>query len=301
MSILRGIVLFCRNIQSPFMYAILQHLRLPFSLLLLPVFLFAVFDAGIRQANAIDVLWILGLVLHLLVYPSSNAYNSLEDQDVGSIGLVKVPMKVPQSIEWISAVMDVLAVVIAGIFLPVLSTLGLTLYILFSRLYSWRRVRLKKFPLIGFMVVFIFQGACIFIITQLSVGVPVNWAMAMVSSCLIGAIYPLSQIYQHEQDRADGVETMSMKLGYRGTFVLSGTLFVIGAVGFTLFYWQIFPMAVYVFHVCLFASVVYFLFWAYKVWHSTLEANYRQTMLMNLVASAGMNICFIALNLILHQ
>lgn len=283
------------------MYAIFQHLRLPFSLLLLPVFLFAVFDAGIRQPNAIHVLWILGLILHLLVYPSSNAYNSLEDQDTGSIGLVKVPVQVPQSIEWVTAVMDVLAVTIAGIFLPVLSTLGLTLYILFSRLYSWRRVRLKKFPIIGFMVVFIFQGACIFIITQLSVGVPVNWAMAMVSSCLIGAIYPLSQIYQHEQDRADGVETMSMKLGYRGTFVLSGILFAMGAVGFTVFYWSIFPIAVYLFHACLFASVVYFLFWAYKVWLNTSEANYRQTMIMNLVASAGMNICFIGLNLIPHQ
>lgn len=283
------------------MFAILQHLRLPFSLLLLPVFLFAVFDAGLRHAISTEQLWILGLILHLLVYPSSNAYNSLEDQDEGSIGLVKVPMKVPQSIEWMSAVMDVLAIAIAGVFLPAFSTLGLTLYILFSRLYSWRRVRLKKWPITGFMVVFIFQGACIFLITQRCAGVPVNWAMAMVSSCLIGAIYPLSQIYQHEQDRADGVETMSMKLGYRGTFMLSATLFATGALGFTLFYWQIFATAVYVFHACLLASVVYFLFWAYKVWHNTLEANYRQTMMMNLVASAGMNICFIVLNLIPNQ
>ncbi|HMP29967.1 MAG TPA: prenyltransferase, partial [Saprospiraceae bacterium] len=63
---------------------IIIHLRFPFSVLLLPVFLLAV--SQIKNLDALNF-GIVFFVLHLLVYPSSNGFNSLMDRDTGSIGM----------------------------------------------------------------------------------------------------------------------------------------------------------------------------------------------------------------------
>jgi hypothetical protein len=56
----------------------------------------------------------------------------------------------------------------------------------------------------------------------------------------IGSVYPLTQIYQHEADKRDGVTSISYKLGYNGTFVFSGILFSIATV---LLYYLFLPEA----------------------------------------------------------
>lgn len=57
------------------------HLRIPFSLFLMPVFLFAT-----SQAESINFReWFLAFVaIHLFLYPASNAYNSYFDRDEGT-------------------------------------------------------------------------------------------------------------------------------------------------------------------------------------------------------------------------
>ena len=40
-------------------------------------------------------------------------------------------------------------------------------------------------------------------------------------------MYPLTQIYQHQADADDGVTTISMKLGIRGTFYFSVVMYLI--------------------------------------------------------------------------
>jgi 1,4-dihydroxy-2-naphthoate octaprenyltransferase len=44
-------------------------------------------------------------------------------------------------------------------------------------------------------------------------------------SLLLGGFYPLTQIYQHDADRRDGVRTLSLVLGYRGSFVFTGIVY----------------------------------------------------------------------------
>src|ERR1700749_4702013 len=65
------------NIISWFDKSTIKHLRLHFSYHLMPVFLFA-----LSQSNGIN--WnhtiIAFLILHLLIYPSSNGYNSYQDK-----------------------------------------------------------------------------------------------------------------------------------------------------------------------------------------------------------------------------
>ena len=122
-----------------------------------------------------------------------------------------------------------------------------------SRAYSYRKVRLKKYPFIGFLTVFIFQGAFVYLmaftaITDFSVRIFTsgNIICMIVSSLFIGSIYPLTQIYQHEADKNDGVISISYKLGYAGTFIFSAALFSIATV-FLFYYFKLF---------CLFPKMV---------------------------------------------
>ncbi|MDP4290530.1 MAG: UbiA family prenyltransferase, partial [Bacteroidota bacterium] len=200
-----------------------KHLRLPFSFFLLPVFLFA-----LSQSNPVD--WnhtiIAFAILHLLIFPSSNGYNSYQDKDETSIGSMKHPPKVNKNLFYVTLEMDIAGVVTA-LFVSVYFSLLVLIFILVSRAYSYRKLRLKKYAVIGFLTVFIFQGAFVYLMTASAItNTPlaqfftVNNIICMsVASLFIGSIYPLTQIYQHEADKKDGVISISYKLGYIGTFV----------------------------------------------------------------------------------
>ena len=60
--------------------------------------------------------------------------------------------------------------------------------------------------------------------TFLDVNDTTIWVL-LACSLQIAGVYPLTQIYQHEQDLADGVTTISYKLGYKGTFIFSAIMF----------------------------------------------------------------------------
>ncbi|MCH5683884.1 UbiA family prenyltransferase [Niabella sp. W65] len=118
--------------------------------------------------------------------------------------------------------MDIIALILSY-WLGWMVLTGIGAYILASRLYSYRGVRLKRYPVTGYLTVIICQGALVYFIVSNSVSTGISWKEAwlpaMITSLLIGGTYPLTQVYQHQQDRADGVTTLSYKLGVRGTFV----------------------------------------------------------------------------------
>ena len=119
------------------------------------------------------------------------------------------------------------------------------------------------------------------------------------SSLLLGGFYPLTQIYQHDADRADGVRTLSMVLGYRGTFVFTFILY--GMAFLVLFYYFFSTLQFkefYVLATCMLPVIVYFLIWAVRVWRNPSQANFKNTMRMNLLASACTNAAFIAVLII---
>ena len=243
------------------------------------------------------------IILHLLVYPASNGYNSYMDRDTGSIGGIKNPLPPTKQLFYVTIIMDVSAIAIS-LLITLLFALGIFLYILASRAYSWRSIRLKKYPVIGYLTVIIFQGAITFFLAyhgsegNHTVNVPV---IAMIAaSLLIGGFYPLTQIYQHEDDMKDGVQTISYKLGYRGTFVFTGIIYVMA---FTMLAVQFFSNLEWdrflLLQIFMLPVLVYFFIWFSKVLKNTNEANFTNTMRMNLLASACTNAGFITL-LILH-
>ena len=129
------------------------------SVLLLPVYLFAISQLHnqVHWFKAIAAFFIL----HFFVYPSSNGYNSYMDRDDSPIGGLKKPLQPTRQLFVVSILMDVVAVVLS-LYIHVIFALGILFYILASRAYSYRRIRLKQYPIIGFLTVFIFQGAAVF-------------------------------------------------------------------------------------------------------------------------------------------
>src|ERR1035437_1613935 len=282
-----------------------KHLRLPFSFFLMPVFLFA-----LSQANTIN--WqttiLAFVILHLFIFPSSNGYNSYQDRDETSIGGLKYPPKVSENLFYATLLLDIMGVLCA-LFVSAYFSLFVLIFVLMSRAYSYRNVRLKKYPVIGFLTVFIFQGAFVYLmassaITDFSIDTffTLNNIICMsVASFFIGSIYPLTQIYQHEADKKDGVISISYKLGYIGTFIFSALLFSIATI-FLFYYFNLKhqQIALVLFSLIMIPVVTKLLIWFNKVRRDKSNANFENTMTMNLLTSTCMNLYFLLLILNNH-
>ncbi|MCB2222010.1 MAG: UbiA family prenyltransferase [Bacteroidetes bacterium] len=292
------------NFKSYFLdHSTIKHLRFPFSFFLLPVFMFAL-------SQAENIIWFDTLlaffILHILVFPSSNGYNSYQDKDESSIGGLKNPPAVTRNLFYTTLVFDLLALVIGLFISPIFSALIL-IFIIMSRSYSFRGLRFKKYPVLAFLIVFIFQGGFIFLISSLAItGKPLadhfnlsGILCMIISSLFIGSIYPLTQIYQHESDKNDGVISLSYLLGYSGTFIFSGILFTIGTILMAYYFWS----NTMIFAIGLFLPFIFVMGFRMTVWFNKVkqdirQANFHNTMSMNLVSSASMNIYFLLLVLI---
>jgi 1,4-dihydroxy-2-naphthoate octaprenyltransferase len=275
----------------------IQLLRFPFSFFLMPVYWFAL-------GQVVDKDWgkagLIFFILHGLVYPASNGYNSYMDRDTTPIGGLRAPMQPTRQLFLSTLGMDIIGLVL-GILISPWFTAGLAVYILASRAYSYRRIRLKKYPITGYLTVALCQGALIFFLVyhgshrDWTLDTPVPLPGMIASSLLVGGFYPLTQLYQHEADRKDGVRTISMLLGYKGSFIFTGLVY--GIAFATLAYYFFNTLQVkefYVLATCMLPVTVYFFMWAAKVWRDPGQASFVNTMRMNLLASICINAGFVA-------
>lgn len=274
----------------------LQLLRFPFSFFLMPIYWFS-----ISQVPSIDWGKAVGIfvILHLLVYPASNGYNSYMDRDESAIGGVEKPMQATRQLFYVTLLMEALAVLL-GLFIGLYFAAGILLYIFTSRAYSYRGIRLKQYPVLGFLTVVLFQGAFTFWLVYYGASDYFNsfvpWPAMLAASLLIGGFYPLTQIYQHDADKADGVTTISYVLGYKGTFIFTAIVYLLSAI--VLVYWFLFSFqtaALIVLQLFFIPTLVYFFYWARLVWKDTATANFTHTMWMNLIASVCTNLAFITI------
>jgi 1,4-dihydroxy-2-naphthoate octaprenyltransferase len=201
--------------------------------------------------------------------------------------------------------MDILAIIWMNQFFGWDKALWLLVYIVFSRLYSFRKIRLKQYPIIGYLTVVLNQGGLIFVLVSLvSSNIQFNEISPMLiiaAILLIGGFYPITQIYQHEQDKADGVTTISMLLGKRGTFVFCGLLYAISFSLLALYFNTIQSLySFFILQLFFIPVIVFFLFWAFQVWKDARNADYKRTMRMNWIASIASNGGFITLLILKH-
>lgn len=278
----------------------IAHLRFVFSLFLMPVYLFA-----FSQSLAIDPVkaLLVFLIWHLLAFPASNGYNSYFDKDEESIGLLDKPPVVDISLYYFSLLLEA-AGFLLGLLVSWEFAFAVLLYGIMSKLYSHPKTRLKKYPVISFITVFIFQGCFVYWTTYTAIsgsslltGLTGDMLIAgAICSCLIGASYPLTQVYQHGEDSRRGDITISILLGYKGSFIFSGALFGTGIL-LSFFYWQAHNMMdyFYFFLLCSAPVFVFFNYWFYKVGQSTTNANYKNAMLMNFISAGCMLLYFAVL------
>jgi 1,4-dihydroxy-2-naphthoate polyprenyltransferase len=274
----------------------IQLLRFHFSLFLLPVYLFALSQVkNVNWSHAVLVF----VILHILVYPSSNGYNSYMDKDTTPIGGLHNPMQPTRQLFYISVIMDIVAVALSFV-VSIYFSAGVFLYILASRAYSYRGIRLKKYPVLGYLVVVLFQGAETFFLTyhgcseEKTLHVPLLPMIA--ASLLIGGSYPLTQVYQHNEDLKDGVKTISYILGKKGTFLFAGFIFALATLTmFFTFYRQNNLDSFLIFLASMLPMVWFFVIWMRNVWRDETKANFKNSFLMNLLASLSTTICFLIL------
>jgi 1,4-dihydroxy-2-naphthoate octaprenyltransferase len=221
------------------------------------------------------------------------------DRDTQSIGGLEKPPLPSRELYLITVVLDITAIALGFLVSPLFGLL-MPLYIGASKAYSYRGIRLKKYPVIGYLTVIIFQGAFTFWLVYFGSSegslLPFPWQGMLISALLIGGFYPLTQIYQHQQDLDDGVETISYKLGYTGTFIFSAIIYSIAFLFMAQFFIAKQEETKLVLISIFFVPIlVYFIRWFVKVKKDSKAANFKNTMRMNWIAAACTNTVFIVL------
>ncbi len=275
------------------------HLRIPFSVFLLPVFLFALSQSGnVRAADA----WVIFVLLHFFLYPASNAYNSYYDKDEGSIGTIRQPPPVTRALLYTAWALDLAAVVIA--WMAGLSTVFIVYLVVYgcvSKAYSHPRIRLKKYPILSLLTVSIFQGLLTYMAVRYALD-PVRpaaflpadtWLPAVIATTNLLAVYPITQVYQHAEDKKRGDMTFSRMVGVQGTFLSAAAFFSLSFLGFAAYFLlRQQENNLLLLTVCMSPVVLFFAVWWRKVARQPSLANYSNTMYMNTLASVCLNIYF---------
>jgi len=276
-----------------------KHLRIPFSLFLMPIFFFAL--ALTPNHHESRIIWVF-IALHLFLYPSSNGYNSYFDKDEESIGGLKHPPKVTSDLYWLSQFLFVVALTI-GWTINWSFALMMFIYGLVSMAYSHPAVRLKKYPWTSWFVAGFFQGYFTFAMAYAGLS-DLDWDVlikphvfipGLLTSLMLWGNYPLTQVFQHGEDSRRGDRTVSLLLGIKGTFLFSALVFLItgGAyVGYFISRDQ--HHIVWIFLAAMVPIMLYFLIWFNFIrLDPSKYANYSWAMGMNYMSALFMNAFFL--------
>jgi 1,4-dihydroxy-2-naphthoate octaprenyltransferase len=264
----------------------------------MPVFFFAL--ANSPNFTETGIVWTF-LIIHLLLYPASNGYNSYFDKDEKSIGGLKNPPPVKKELYFVSIALDIAAILLA-MKISYLFSAMLFIYGMVSKAYSHPIIRLKKYPIAGWLVTGLFQGLFTFLmcyeginslgitsLLRIQILVP-----AFLTSVMLWGNYPMTQIYQHEEDEKHGDQTLSMMLGIRGTFIFTALVFSLATAGFAAYFIYYFKMT-YAFHflMALLPVLTYFLFWFYQTTKDSSKASHGRTMWLNFISALCLNAFFV--------
>jgi 4-hydroxybenzoate polyprenyltransferase len=268
----------------------LLHLRIPFSIFLMPFFCFAASQAV--QPDAFNLI-LSFIIIHLFLNPASNGFNSYYDKDEESIGGLETPPPVDKELLYTSLLMDLVG--LAACFL-ISWQFALMIFIIgtMSKAYSHPAIRLKKYPFAGLLTVVVFQGGWTYAMALIAIdglsfeqlATPFVWQAALLCSVLLLGSYPMTQVYQHREDGRRGDRTISRMLGIRGTFYWTGLVFALGTTGLLAYFVHYYSFLIAgVFLLFMTPTLLYFLGWTVRVWKNEQAADFRSTMLLNKISS----------------
>ena len=143
-------------------FGTVKHLRFAHSLLLSPIIFFALSESMVGPRADF---WIFFAVVLACIFPASNGYNCYYDRDEGSIGGLETPPPVEEELLPTTMALEAIGIALALVFCGTVVAVGLVLYGVMSKLYSHPRVRLKARPWVSLLVVSVFQGPVIFLLS----------------------------------------------------------------------------------------------------------------------------------------
>lgn len=171
--------------------------------------------------------------VHLLLFGGATAYNSYWDKDTGPIGGLKNP---PAMSQWMWPASIFLQMVGLMLAIPMGNTF--LIFYLFSMflfwLYSSPLSRWKGRPILSLIAIGISTGANSVILGHLAAATPVSVLNSTIIVAAIGtafiilSMYPLSQIYQLEEDQKRGDRTFALQYGKQGVFMFFKISFGLG-------------------------------------------------------------------------
>lgn len=175
--------------------------------------------------------WLQFLNVHVLLFGGATAYNSYWDKDEGPIGGLKKP---PKMSKWMWVVS--LAMQFAGLLWACFIGLSYTIIYLVSLilfwLYSTPHARWKGHPWLSLFVIGVSTGTNSFLMGYLAASGDVlglqEGIVAFGVACVLLSLYPVSQIFQYEEDKRRGDRTFAMQFGLKGVRILYTILFPIG-------------------------------------------------------------------------
>jgi 4-hydroxybenzoate polyprenyltransferase len=269
---------------------LIVHLRPHYQLLLAPIFMWGYFLAD-RQPD-IDF-WLAFMAFHVFLYGGATAFNSYYDRDEGPVGGLSQPPPVHRLLLPFS-----LAVQIAGAALALLVNwrFALVYLAMFSMgiAYSHPAIRLKSRPVVGLLTVGLGQGVLAALggwfaaqsqLTQLDV--PGVLGILAVTLITVG-FYPLTQIYQIEEDTARGDTTFAAWAGPRNVFafavVVQGVAAALLVAVILALLGPVDAVVVAAFYGVLLAAIVR---WWRRFDGRQVLSNYRRVMVVNAVTSVG--------------
>lgn len=277
------------------------HLRIPFSYFLLPVFLFSLAISPNFSGSRIG--WVF-FILHFLLYPASNGYNSYFDKDEKSIGGLKNPPPVLKGLYLLALTFDALAVVLGYFMINLTFAVMLLIYGLVSKAYSHPTIRIKKYAITGWIITGIFQGLFTFLMCYVGINAfSIESTLksqvltpGLLTSLMLWANYPMTQVYQHDEDAKRGDKTFSLMLGIKGTFYFAAVFFTLAMTGFVIYLQAFFDLKYALIFLTVLAPVlIYFLHWFSRVYRNENAADYTSTMRLNFISATCMNGFFIYL------
>lgn len=178
--------------------------------------------------NLLDALW-GWFIFVVLMNGGTMAINSAFDRDEGDVGYLKSPPKPPKYLLHLSVVM-LLASLALGFTLPPLFAWSNAICVGMSVLYSVPPIRLKArsgwdlvINCLGFGLLTPLAG---WGLTGRSLNGPFV-AVVIGFFLLFGALYPLTQIYQVEEDRERGDHTLVIALGEGRSLALALALAIL--------------------------------------------------------------------------
>jgi len=287
------------------------HLRLPFSLVLTPLFIWGVYLA-LPAAIPWWHVFLAYLIIHIPLYGGMNAFNSYYDRDEGPIGALLEPPPVNQMVLAVALFCKAVAL-IGGILLDVRFGLLVGIGIILSVLYSHQLSRWKERPFLAALCIFVGQGILgvlwgwtaatwrsdlIVSLTPIWPSGSLNIVAVISAACWTLGFYPLTGVYQIGNDSRRGIRTLSVALGVGGCFFFAAAVASLGGIGVWI---MLLLRGAYI---AIAISALYIVGAGYYTWRwyrrfFTLTTRENQRMLMRLAYANGLTFTLLFLALVL--